>query len=450
MLTFHIPQHRRGSIAPIALVLASIMVVGAYLGAQTTATLPDARMSDPVAMGWMVGAPPPAAKMIRHEDGSYYKFPQTRWSFANMRQFLPTRVIARGNATPSVLLRAERADINKITFVPISGTRPMTWEESLFANYTDGILVLHKGRIVHERYFGVLTPTGQHHAFSVTKSFVATLAASLIAEGVLDEKATVAKYRPDLKDTGFGDATIRQLMDMTTGVNFSEHYDDPNSSIWAFRRATGFMPRPVEYTGPQSAYEYHKTLTKAYPHGERFDYKTVNTDVLSLAMARVTGKSLTELIRERYWNKLGMEQDGYFTVDSAGMENAGGGLNLTLRDLARFGEMVRLGGKYNGQQIVPSRVIDEIRRGGNRDVFAKAGYKTLPGWSYHGMWWVSHNAHGAFTARGIHGQAIYIDPAAEMVIVRFASHPQSGNVNMDPTSLPAYAAVAKYLMSLKQ
>jgi len=252
---------------------------------------------------------------------------------------------------------------------------------------------------------------------------------------------------PELKDSGFGDATLRQLLDMTTGVKFSENYEDPNSSIWQFRLATGFMPRPARYTGPETAYDYHKSLTKEYDHGERFNYKTVNIDVLNWAMSRATGRSLTELLKDRFWNKLGMEQDAYFVVDPAGIENAGGGLNLTLRDMARFGEVLRLGGRYNGQQIVPAAVIDDVRRGGNREIFAKAGYKTLPGWSYRSMWWVSHNDHGAFTARGVHGQAIYIDPAAEMVIARFASHPKSGNVNMDPTSLPAYEALADHLMT---
>ena len=430
-----------------ALVLAISAVLGTvYISAQAGPGALDARASDPVAMGWMVGTPPSSAKMIRYADGSYYTFPQTRWSFSNIRQFRPTRVVARGKSVPSELPRAERADIEAITFRPIGGTGQMTWEESLFANYTDGILVLHKGRVVYERYFGVLTPIGQHYAFSVTKSFVATLAATLISEGVLDERATVAKYVPELKNSGFGDATIRHLLDMTTGVKYSEHYDDPGSSIWEFRRANGFLPRPPGYKGPETAYDYQKSLTKEYPHGERFDYKSVNTDVLSWAMSCATGKSLTDLMRERYWNRLGMEQDAYFTVDSAGIETPGGGLNLTLRDMARFGEMVRLGGRYNGQQIVPAAVIDDIRRGGNREVFAKAGYKTLPGWSYRSMWWISHNGHGAFSARGVHGQAIYIDPAAEMVIVRFASHPKSGNVNLDPTSLPAYEALANHLM----
>jgi CubicO group peptidase (beta-lactamase class C family) len=405
----------------------------------------DARASDPVKMGWMVGTPPPADKTIRAADGSYFQFPRTRWAFSNYRQLFPTRLVARG-ATVSVLPKAERTDIDAVRFQPIGGTQTMTWAQSLDANYTDGILILHKGRIVYERYFGVLKPAGPHIAFSVTKSFVATVAASLIVERVLDEKAVVAKYVPELKSSGFGDATIRQLLDMTTGVKYSEHYEEPNSPIWEFSRANGFLPRPPGYKGPETSYDYLKTVGKDSPHGEKFEYKTVNTDVLGWVMARVTGKPVSELVRERFFSRLGMEQDGFFTVDSIGTEFSGGGLNLTLRDMARFGEMIRLGGRWNGEQIVPAAAIEEIRKGASKEQFAGAGYKTLPGWSYHGMWWHSHNAHGAFMARGIHGQAIYIDPKAEMVIVRFASHPMAGNVNIDPTSLPAYDAVAGLLM----
>jgi CubicO group peptidase (beta-lactamase class C family) len=151
-------------------------------------------------------------------------------------------------------------------------------------------------------------------------------------------------------------------------------------------------------------------------------------------------------MRERYWRWLGVEQDAYFEVDPAGTEHADGRMNLTLRDLARFGEMIRLGGRYNGHQIIPAAVINDIRRGGSREQFAGAGYKTLPGWSYRSTWWVSHNDHGAFAARGIHGQTVYIDPKAEMVIARFASHPLAANANLDPTSLPAYEALAAHLM----
>jgi hypothetical protein len=406
----------------------------------------DAQASDPVAMGWMVGAPPPSDKIIRFDDGSWFRFPQTRWSFSNIRQLVPTSVVRRGSGPVTTLPTAERADIDAITFQPIGQAASMTWAESLAANYTDGILILHRGQIVYERYFGALAPDRQHIAFSVTKSFVATLAAVLVAEGVLDERRTVASYLPELEATGIGDATLRQVLDMTTGLAYTEDYTDPNSGVWDMSRAGGFLARPAGYQGPDSFFDFLKTLKKAYGHGEKFAYKTANTDTLGLILRRTAGKSLSELLSERIFSRLGAEQDAYFTIDPTGAEFAGAGLNLTLRDMARYGEMIRLDGRYNGQQIVPKAVIDDVRRGADRQQFAGAGYTLLPGWSYRTMWWISHNDHGAFTARGIHGQAIYVDPAAEMVIVRFASHPLAANVNLDPTSLPAYDAVARHVM----
>jgi hypothetical protein len=399
----------------------------------------------------MVGAPPPQDKLIRFADGSWFRFPQTRWSFSHIRQLMPTSVVRRGSRPASVLPEAGRAaDIDAVTFQPIGRSESMTWAESLAANYTDGILILHRGRVVYERYFGALAADRQHLAFSVTKSFVATVAAALIAEGALDERATVASYLPELRTSGIGDATIRQLLDMTTGLSYTEDYVDQKSDAWELSRAGGFLARPPDYRGPESFFDYLKTLTKAGPHGEKFSYKTVNTDALAAVLRRVTGKSLSDLLRDRLFAPLGAEYDAFFTVDPTGAEFAGGGLNLTLRDLARFGESMRLGGRYNGQQIVPKTVVDDIRKGGDRARFAPAGYKTLPGWSYRTMWWVSHNEHGAFSARGIHGQAIYVDPAADMVVARFASHPLAANINLDPTSLPAYDAVARHLMGSRR
>jgi CubicO group peptidase (beta-lactamase class C family) len=426
---------------------AGLAVVSITAQAPAPPPVLDARASDPVTMGWMVGTPPPPDKLIRFADDSWFRFPQTRWSFSNIRQLMPTSVVRRGSGPETALKADQRTDIDALTFQPIGRTTSMTWTESLAANYTDGILILHRGRIVYERYFGALAADRQHLAFSVTKSVVATVAAMLIAEGALADEATVMSYLPDLRTSGVGDATIRQLMDMTTGLDHTEDYVDRSSPVWEFSRAGGFLARPPDYRGPESFFDFLKTLKKATPHGEKFAYKTVNADTLAAVIRRVTSKSLSDLVSERIFARLGPAQDAYFTVDPTGAEFAGGGLNLTLRDMARFGEMIRLDGRYNGQQIVPKAVVDDIRRGGDRARFAPAGYKTLPGWSYRSMWWVSHNEHGAFTARGVHGQAIYIDPAAEMVIVRFASSPLAGNVNLDPTSLPAYEAVARHLMS---
>lgn len=406
----------------------------------------DAIASDPVTMGWMVGSPPPADKLIQFANGTLYRFPQTRWSFSNFRHFNPTTNVSRGAAPVSVLPRAVRAEIDALTFTPTGANESMTWAKSLGANYTDGIVVLHKGKVVYEKYFGVLKPEGQHIAMSVTKSFFGTIGAMLVADGTLDEKALVSKYVPELKDTGLGDATIRQLLDMTTGIQYSENYADPKAEIWAHVRAGNVLPRPPGYDGPKTFYEFLTTIKKEGEHGQQFVYKTVNTDALGWVIRRVTGKSIGENLQERIWSKLGAEQDAYFTVDTVGNEFAGGGMNAGLRDMARFGEMMRLEGSYNGQQIIPKSVIADIQKGSDKANFAKAGYKQLTDWSYRNMWWVSHNEHGAYSARGVHGQAIYIDPKAEMVIARFASHPIAANAAFDATSLPAYHAVAKFLM----
>ena len=406
----------------------------------------DAAASDPAALQWMVGSPPPADKLIQFADGSAFRFPRTRWTYSNMRRLVPTSVVPRGRAAATPLPRAERTDLDTVTFRPTGQDAVMTWQQSLAANFTDGILVLHRGHVAYERYFGVLDAASQHLAFSVTKSFVATIAGILAVEGVLDDCATVATYLPELKHSGFADATIAQLLDMTTGVKHTEDYVDENAGIWGLARAGNFRPRPANYQGPESFYEYLQTIDKDYGHGVRFAYKTANTDVLAWVMRRVTGRTTSDLMFDYLWSKLGVEQDAYFTIDTMGVEFAGAGLNLTLRDLARFGEMMRLGGRYNGRQIVPAVVIDDIRAGGDREQFAGAGYTQLPGWSYRRMWWVSHNDHGAFAARGIHGQAVYVDPAAEMVVARFASHPLGANVHLDPTSLPAYHALAKHLL----
>jgi len=239
---------------------------------------------------------------------------------------------------------------------------------------------------------------------------------------------------------------VRQVMDMTTGIRFSEDYADPAAEVWAHARAGNPLPKPRDYTGPRSYYEFLQTVRPEGRHGEAFHYRTANTDALGWVIARASGRSVAQLLSERIWSRLGAEQDAYMTVDSTGTPFAGGGLNTGLRDLARFGEMIRNNGRYHGRQIVPAAAVADIRRGGNRADFATAGYSQLDGWSYRNMWWVTHNAHGAFMARGVHGQALYIDPTAQMVIARYASHPLAGNAANDPTSLPAYHALATHLM----
>jgi CubicO group peptidase (beta-lactamase class C family) len=154
------------------------------------------------------------------------------------------------------------------------------------------------------------------------------------------------------------------------------------------------------------------------------------------------------LLSERIWSRMGAEQDAYMTVDGVGTPFAGGGLSAGLRDLGRFGQIMLNGGRVARRaaraRLRPSRTSAAAA---TSMPFAAAGYADLAGGSYRGQWWIFNNDHGAFAARGVHGQTIYIDPTAEMVIVRFASFPIAFNSRIDPTSLPAYQAVAEYLMA---
>lgn len=309
--------------APIPLKMLYAGLACALLSGPASAAepYPDAIASDPARLGWMVGSPPPPERQVRFDDGSYFRFPQLRWSVSNFRQLMPTMNISRGLDAPAPLERALRTDIDALTFLPLG------------------------------------------------------------------------------------------------------------------------------YQGPRSYYEFPQTVRPEGRHGEAFHYRTANADALGWIIARVSGRSVAQLLSERIWSQLGAEQDAYISVDASGTPFAGGGMNAGLRDLARFGELMRNGGRHNGQQVIPQAVVDDIRAGASREDFAKAGYDLLQGWSYRNMWWVTHNPNGAFMARGVYGQALYIDPAAEMVIARFASHPVAANAASDPTSLPAYAALARHLMS---
>ena len=408
---------------------------------------PDANATDPRNLGWMQGFPPPPGKIIGQPDSNYFSFPKMRWTVCHFRELLPTKQVSRGLEAPSPLAYALDDAIDAVRFKPLGSDDEMTWKTSLDANYTDGILILHRGRIVYEKYSGCLTESGKHGAMSMTKSLTGLLAEILVAEGQLDDAARVSSIVPELAGSAFGTATVREVMDMTTALDYSENYADPKADIWIYSAAANPLPKPANYSGPVGYYAYLQTVRQSGSHGEAFGYKTINTDALGWIIARTTGQSVADLLSERIWSRMGAEQDAYITVDALGTPFAGGGLSAGLRDLGRIGLLMLNQGELNGQRLFPAEAVQRIREGGSKAAFARAGFKTLPGASYRSMWWVFHNDHGAFAARGVHGQTIYIDPAAEMVIVRFSSHPVAKNAAIDPTSLPAYQAVADYLVT---
>ena len=363
------------------------------------------------------GAPPP-------EERSLFHFPQLRWSFSHARELGPSKAVWRGDGPVAPLGRAARS-LDPLRFAGQYGART-TLAQFLAQAHADGFIVLHRGLILHESYAGEGAAHRPHIWMSVTKSLVGTIAATLIHEGALDPDALVPHYAPELARSAYGDATLRQVLDMLVGVDYNEDYADPKAQIWDYARAGGLLPRPVFYEGPQSLHAYLPGLRKSGEHGKAFDYKTVNTEVMGWILQRATGQPLAELVSSLIWAPMGAEADAYFLIDSTGAEAAGCGFASTLRDLARFGEMMRCEGAFNGRQIVPAAVAADIRRGADRDHFLAAGYSTLPGFSYRNMWWASHNAHQAFLAR-------------------FASFPLAANRHNDPLTFAAYRGIVEVL-----
>jgi CubicO group peptidase (beta-lactamase class C family) len=377
-------------------------------------------------------------------DGSFFNFPQIRESVCDMRMFFPTKGVKPAEYNRYDFKTKYDESIAKVMFETLNGEL-ISFEESLDLAKADGIIVLHKGKIVFERYYGFLEPDGTHAVMSVSKTLTGTLGAVLVAEGILDESKKVSYYVEELSGSAFGSATIRELLDMTTALDYDENYNNPNSRIWEFSQAGTPYPKPEDYTGAKSYREFLQTVKQNGKHGQKFAYKTINTDALAWVITKVCDKPLADLISERFFKPMGAHIEGYYQLDATGNEFAGGGFNAALRDLAAFGEMIRNDGFFNGKQIIPQGLMRDIIENSNANKFDKDSYPLLKGWAYRNMWWVMKNSDQAFCARGVHGQVIYINPVAETVIVRLSSHPNASNSVNDPFSLPAYQAVADYL-----
>jgi CubicO group peptidase (beta-lactamase class C family) len=327
-----------------------------------------------------------------------FQFPRTRWSCANMRQLLPSTQVWRGAGPASALPPPAQPDIEAIDavrFTPMGSASSMSWADSLQANYTDAICVLHRGRVVYERYLGVMRPQTAHMAFSVTKSYTGTLGMMLVQAGALDERTLVPRIIPELAGTAFADDTVRDVMDMRIGVAYSEDYTNPQAEVWQHTCAGGMFPPPPGYAGPTSFYRFLQTLRSRASIVATSFCKTENTDVLGWLIRRVTGQPLGQVLSERLWQPLGCEEDGYMLVDREGTEFAGGWLNATVRDMARFGECMQQGGAFNGRQVVPEAVVQDIRTQGDASAFTLSALWTLKGGACRNMWWILNNAHSA-------------------------------------------------------
>lgn len=396
----------------------------------------------------MKGFPP--APEQRVSAATYMRqYPQARWAFHHMRELLPSRSLDRGTGPVSALpAGSDLSDkITALRFQTPAGE--LSFADYLANTYADGALILHNGKVVYQQYFGM--PEQQPHImWSMTKSMMGLIATQMILDGELDAEAQVSHYLPELAESGWKGATVQQVLNMTADINYSEVYADANSDVVKYAMAAGMSPIPAGYTGARSLYDYLPTITGNGNHGKEFQYRTAHTEVLGWILRRVSGQSTAQMVSERVWSKLGTEHDAYMLLDPAGTEWAGAGMNASLRDLARFGEMLRQDGRFNGQQIVSAKALATIREGADREQFKAAQRPAQAGYSYRNQFWISHNADGAFELLGVHGQMIHVNPAAGLVMVRLSSHPIASSGAHLPMTLPAMQALAQLLREQKR
>lgn len=420
------------TLTPAALLLALAGAAGAQ------PALPPPAATDPVALQLMQGFPPAPGKAV--QLATLLKYPNSRWGFHHLRELGPTAQVWRG-AAAALALPAEARALDDIAFDAPAGRR-LTLADWQRDTYTDALLVLHRGKVVYEKYHAGMQPQQPHALWSMTKSFTGLLVAQLVHEGRIDAQAPIARYLPELRDSAWGDATVRQALDMTVSARYKEDFSDPTSGIWQYIRAGGLQPSPTGYTGAKNLAELLPTIAREGAHGEAFRYKSADTEVLGWLIQRVTGQSHAQLMSDRIWKPLRAQEDAYLWVDPNGMALTSVGLNATLADLARFGEMMRQGGTFNGRQVIAREVIDDIRRGGDPEKFKAAGQTARAGYSYRGQWWIPHDASGTFEAKGLFGQHIHINPAAQLVVVKLSSHPLGETIFTHEVDRAAFSALA--------
>ena len=408
--------------------------------------LPPPEATHPVTLQLMQGFPPPPDKIVRLAN--ILKYPNVRWAAQHLRELGPTAAVWRGAGTPSTLPAAARALDDALAFADGKGgtTTLADWQK---ATYTDGLLVLHRGRVVYERYPAGLQAHQPHVLWSMSKSLVGLLVTELIQEGLIDPNALIPRYLPELATSAWADATVQQALDMTTGVQYAENFADPASGVFQYLAAAGLQPAPPGSSAAKSMAEFLPTLKKEGEHGSAFAYKSVDTEVLGWLLQRVTGKPYATLLSERIWSRLGAQEDAYVFVDANGGPSTSVGVNATLRDLGRLGEMLRANGRFNGQQIVAPATIAELRKGADPAQFSKApGTAMRAGYSYHNQWWVPHDADGTLEAKGLMGQHLHINPAAELVVVKLSTHPVPNTAFTHPLDRQAFGALARAVRAL--
>jgi CubicO group peptidase (beta-lactamase class C family) len=368
-----------------------------------------------------------------------------RWSFQHSRQVVPTARVSRGNGPVSDLPEATQP----LTDLPVTTVAgPTTVGAVLETTYTDGFLVLHDGAVVSELYPNGMADDALHAVLSVTKSLVGTVAGILVGQGLLDVDAPLTTYVPELAASGYAGATVRHVLDMRSGVTFSEDYLNPDAEIRRLEQCIGWS-QSAGLNAPASLYDFLVTLRQGGPHGGPFSYRSCETDVLGWACERASGAAMTELLSRLLWSKLGTEHDADISVDKAGIVIHNGGLSASLRDLGRFGQLLLDEGvSLSGERVLDATWLRDAYVGApqSRAAFAASPTDTrMPGGMYRNQFWVPYADSRVLLCLGIHGQMIYVNPRARTVGVKLSSWPVPQDAAMLTATLQAFDACATHL-----
>lgn len=356
-------------------------------------------------------------------------------TFRSIAEILPTRRIAPPAHASRLLEPAQPFEVH-YTFEH----EPRTIAQFAARTDTTGLLVLKGRQILFEGYYLGADPQDQFQSFSAGKSFVSTLVALAIADGkIATIEDPIAKYLPELKGSAYEAARIRDVLQMASGTSYTEEYENPDSDIAQFAR--------IIDASRGGLYDFARSFKPVRPPGQAFYYASTDTEVLGALVARVTGMSLSAYMSERLWKPIGAQAPARWIIDqpgAAGREMAAGGLQVQLRDYGRFGLLFAEGGRVNGRLLLPSGWTATATRPQAPYVgFGKlqAGYPL--GYGY--QWWCLPGPHHRFTAEGIHGQFVMVDPEEHVVVVKLSAWPRAWEDDKEAETLAFFDAVTQRL-----
>ncbi len=350
--------------------------------------------------------------------------PFNQWAFQHVREVVASADIP--NAPNSVWeLTEAQTDLSALP-VPLDEDETASLQTVLEETATDAFVVLHKGAVVYETYANEMTQASPHILMSVSKSMLGLLAGILADKGVLGIDTPVTEYVPELQSTAYQGATVRQLLDMRAGVAFDEDYETTSGPIIEYRKSTNWNPLgPGE--APSDLRTFLQTLAdQDGPHGGRFHYVSPNTDLLAWIIERASGRRYADLMSELFWQPLGAERSAYITVDRLGAPRAAGGMCVTVRDLARVGQLLVQNGRRETTQVVPESWVGDIATQGDRQAWDEGSFAAdFPGYPirYRSKWYILEGDAPVIFAIGIHGQHLFVDQKNQIVIAKMSSHP---------------------------